>query len=97
MPHRKLSFSLPETLVQDLDYISARIKVSRSALLSNLITEPASDLRGLLEGVPENPTDEDILRARGASTALIEKRLNNFANTSCDNGDDLNVQMGLVL
>lgn len=75
MAHRRLTFTLPPDVVSDLDYISKRVSISRSSLLGNLIAEPAHDLRTLLESVPDNPTDEDIIRARGASDALIKERL----------------------
>ena len=75
MAHRRLTFTLPPDVVSDLDYISKRVSISRSSLLGNLIAEPAHDLRTLLESVPDNPTDEDIIRARGASDVLIKERL----------------------
>ena len=76
MACRKITFSLPEKLVEDLDYISKRIKVTRSALLSQLVEEPVGTLRELVASVPENPTEEDIIRAKGRSLSVIEERVN---------------------
>ena len=84
MGHRKIAVSIPEGIVDDLDYISGRMSVTRSALLSNMLSSAASDLRRLLEGVPENPTPEDVLRCRGASAKLIDDRIQNVRNTKAD-------------
>lgn len=78
MAHRKIAVSIPDKIVTDLDYISGRMKITRSALLSYLLEQPSHDLRGLLEGLPENPSQEDILRSRGASAALINQRMVNL-------------------
>lgn len=74
----RTSFTLPPQLLADLAYISARIGVSRSALLSDLSSEPIADLRRLLESVPASPTPADVLRLRGESEALVNARLANL-------------------
>ena len=84
MTHRKITVSIPDYVVDDLDYVSGRISTTRSALLSNMLAEPAACLRALLEDLPENPTDADILRSRGASARLIDARIQNIKNTETD-------------
>lgn len=74
----RTSFTLPPQLLADLAYISARIGVSRSALLADLSAEPIADLRKLLESVPPSPTPADVLRLRGESEALVNARLANL-------------------
>ena len=46
---RKISVSLPITLVDDLDVISAAFRVTRSALLTQIMTEAAVSLRSISE------------------------------------------------
>lgn len=92
MACRKIHVSIPDTVVEDLDYISKRMGITRSALLSNLIAEPTYDLRTLMETVPENPTPQDIMRSRGASASLIKKRLDDFSSIA----DDLLTPQGKV-
>jgi len=84
---RKLSVSVPSMVVEDMDYITGRMKISRSALISNLINSPVHDMRVLLESIPDNPSPEDIIRSRGASADLVKKRLTEI-NQLVD-GDDL--------
>lgn len=84
MACRKINVSIPEAVVCDLDYISKRMGITRSALLSNLIAEPSKDLRCLMETLPNNPTPEDVLRSRGASVDLISKRLEEYSVAADD-------------
>lgn len=71
----RISFTLPPALLSDLAAISERIGVSRSAIVADLLTGPAHDMRELLEAIPPAPTQADLLRLRGKSEALIEERL----------------------
>lgn len=84
MAHKKITVSIPDYVVDDLDYVSNRISTTRSALLSNMLAEPAATLRSLLEDLPENPTDADILRSRGASARLIDARIQKIKDTESD-------------
>ena len=84
MSCKKVTFSLPEELVSDLNYVSKRMSVTRSALLSEMVLSPAADLRTLFEGIPENPTPDEVLRARGSSLKLIEARMNSARSASDD-------------
>ena len=74
----RATFSLPEKVYADLDYLSKRMKISRSALLSQLTSGPLSDLRSMVESVPENPTQGDVRRFRGTSKTLIADRISEF-------------------
>jgi len=84
MSCKKVTFSLPEELVSDLNYVSKRMSVTRSALLSEMVLSPAADLRTLFESIPENPTPDDVIRARGSSLKLIEARMNSARSASDD-------------
>lgn len=72
---RKISVSLSGSLVDDLDYISARTGVSRSAIISEFMAEALSEARRVFELVPPNPTPADVVRMRGESEELIRQRL----------------------
>lgn len=72
---QRASFSLPPDLIEDLNYLCRRLGITKSALVSQLMAVPLRDLRGMIEQVPENPTEQDALRFRGASRELIQKRI----------------------
>lgn len=72
---RKITISVPPDLVAHLDYLSDRLGVSRSALISQLLDEPVGDMVELIRAIPEDPAPEDSLRFRGASAALVRQRL----------------------
>ncbi len=72
---RKISVSLSGSLVDDLDYISARMGVSRSAIISEFMADALSEARRVFELVPPNPTPADVVRMRGESEAVIRQRL----------------------
>lgn len=71
----RVSYTLPPQMVKDLAYLSGRIGVSRSALLADLSAEPLADLRALVEQIPANPTPADIVRLRGRSEEVVQRRL----------------------
>ena len=80
----RVSLTLSPAIKDDLDYLSHRMGVTRSSLASELMAQPIHDLRCLVESVPENPTPEDVVRARGASLALIRSRIDNAKHLSSD-------------
>ena len=87
----RMSFTVPPQLRADLDYLSGRLGVTKSALLSELLTPALADLRSLVEMVPENPTEEDVIRARGKSNEMITTRLQAFRKLEGDLFDDRNL------
>lgn len=72
---RKISVSLPEELVVNLDYLASRTGTSRSAIISEFLSEAAEHTRKLLELVPPNPTAADVVRMRGESEVVVRERL----------------------
>lgn len=84
----RMSFTVPPQLRADLDYVSARLGITKSALLTELVGQPLTDLRSLMELVPENPTEADLLRARGKSNELIVSRLQSLRQIEGDLFDD---------
>jgi len=87
----RMSFTLPPQLRADLDYLSSRLGVTKSALVSELLTSPLHDLRQLVESVPDNPTQEDLIRARGTSNELITQRLQSYRKIEGDLFDERNL------
>jgi hypothetical protein len=81
---RKFSVSLPPQLVEDLDYLSSRMGVTRSALIASLMAEPTHDLREMVEMIPENPTPADVLRLRGRSESIVNQRVESLRRLSND-------------
>lgn len=69
----RMSFTVPAELAASISQVAERLKVSRSALLAQLLTEPMAELQRLIELVPPKPTEGDILRFRGESVALINQ------------------------
>lgn len=77
-PVIRTSLSLPNALARDLRDVAARLNISVSALVVQLLAEPMADLRQLLELVPEDVESldaEQTRRLRGASADLIAKRV----------------------
>jgi hypothetical protein len=87
----RMSFTVPPETRANLDYLSTRLGVTKSALITELLGVPLADLRSLVEMVPENPTEDDVLRARGASNQLIASRLQSFRQIEGDLFDDRKV------
>lgn len=71
----KIAMSMPPALVDDLDYLTGRMGVSRSALASELLAEAVAEMRRVVSLIPPNPTPTDLLRMRGESEAFIRQRI----------------------
>lgn len=73
---KRISISIPAELSDDLDYLSKRLEVSRSGLVSQmLLSAELGKLRALLEAIPQQPSEGDIKRFRGDSRSVIEDQL----------------------
>lgn len=71
----KIAMSLPPALVDDLDFLVSRLGVSRSALVAELLSDAAAEMRRVVSLIPPNPTPADLLRMRGESESLIRERI----------------------
>ena len=70
---KPVTLSLPLTLLADLDRIAQRMKVSRSALLSELLAVPVKAMAEVVDTIPAvGATEADVRRAKGKSAALIK-------------------------
>ena len=81
---RKISLALDPAIVADLDYLSSRLGVSRSALVSQLLADTTPTMRKLLEQVPLSPAPADAVRFRGDSIKVIEGRLSDVRELGHD-------------
>jgi len=81
----KISITIPPALLADLDYVSGRLGVSRSALIAEVLPEALGLMRSMLEQVPLNPSPDDVLRFRGQSAELVRQKIDSLK----DFGDDL--------
>lgn len=81
---RKISITVSPELAADLDYVAGRLGVSRSAIISELLVAPVSDMRAMLDQLPLNPTPADVVRFRGASAEVVRDRLTNLQGIADD-------------
>lgn len=71
-PFRRCSFSIPRGTWEDLVYVSERMGITRSALVTEMLENSVSDMRTLLEMTPKKPTPADVKRLRGASVDFVK-------------------------
>lgn len=76
----RTSFTVDPQLLDDLNFLSSRMGITKSAIVNHILGGAVSDLRRLVESVPPNPTHEDVLRLRGRSMEVIEDRLHQYQN-----------------
>jgi len=76
---KKVSLSVPASVVSDLTKVSQALGVSRSALAGELLGNVLSDLKVILRSstaaLPPPADGDTIRRARGASLELIQGRV----------------------
>lgn len=81
---RKVSLSLDANLVANLDYLSSRMSVSRSALVTELLLDGVAHMRRLVEVIPPNPTPADLVRMRGQSIEEVRARIESLKSLEND-------------
>lgn len=81
---RKVSLSLDANLVANLDYLSSRMSVSRSALVTQLLLDGVAHMRRLVEVIPPNPTPADLVRMRGDSIEEVRARIESLKSLEND-------------
>lgn len=75
---RKTSFSLPNNLVKELDTVARIAGVSRSALLSELVSDRLHELYLLVESVGCSPTSGVRSRQQAENDHKARQRLNSL-------------------
>lgn len=81
---RKVSLSMDANLVANLDYLSSRMSVSRSALVTQLLLDGVAHMRRLVEVIPPNPTPADLVRMRGESIEEVRARIESLKSLEND-------------
>ena len=71
----RLTISLPPDQYNDLAFISERMGISRSAVLTQMLGEGLAHARRLVACVPNSPDDYTVSRYRGDSKEIIRGRL----------------------
>lgn len=76
---KRASFTLPPEVVDNLDYVSRRMGVTKSSIVSEVLSEALGPLSALLRSIPPDATagdaDAALKRFRGASGEVIRGRL----------------------
>lgn len=75
---------MPPQMYDDLDYIASRLGVSRSALVTQLLTDIVPDIKSMLEAIPANMTETDLVRFRGKSESIVLERMENLRRMKHD-------------
>lgn len=71
----RMSFTVPPSFRDDMDYVAMRLGVSKSSVLSSMMSEALSDMVLILRDIPPVPSEPDVLRFRDSSVSLINSRL----------------------
>lgn len=71
----KVSLALDPEVVSSLDYLTKRLAVSRSAMVSELLLEALPAMVELFRLIPESPTAQDLVRFRGESASVVQRRM----------------------
>ena len=82
--HVRRTYSFPEELSEDIEYLSRVLGVSRSAFLTSLLTQPCSDLRSLLGDIDIQDPDSALKRFRGSSMDLVNERVGQLKGMDSD-------------
>lgn len=82
---KRLSLSVPPEVAADLNFVSRRLSISKSAIVSTLLQGGLRDFRMLLESLPPDPDDTDMARFRGASAEMITHRMDSILQDIRDN------------
>ena len=71
----RMSFTVPPSFRDDLRYVSRRLGISQSAVVSQVFGTAISDVSKALQEVPLQPTEQDAIHFRDSSVALVDKKL----------------------
>lgn len=89
---RRISLSLPVELTRQLDFVSGRMGLSRSALVSALLSQGLPTMVDLLQSVPANPKDatpSERRRFRGIAAKSIANEIEGLFLLAGESQDDL--------
>lgn len=87
MASRKISISMEENMISDIDYLSGRLGISRSSLVSQLLGDGLSTAVVLMRSVPEDPSElspDQVKRLRGQSRDIVRAKVENLRSMNED-------------
>ena len=85
---RRISLSLPDDLIGQLDFVSDRMGLSRSALVSALLSQGLPTMVDMLKAVPANPDDatpSERRRFRGIAAKSIANEIEDLLTGESQN------------
>lgn len=81
---RKISVTLSSDLVLDLEVLSERLGVSRSAIITSVLAGPLRAARLTLDMIPVDPNPAKPVRMRGESVDAVQARLASLLGAADD-------------
>lgn len=88
----RTSLTLPAETLEDVKFVSRRLGITRSALISELLVDVLGPLKSMLLCIPEDPADmspDDVKRLRGESADIIRSRIKELKEQDHDLFSDL--------
>lgn len=77
---KRITLTIDPTLLSRIDHVSALMGVSRSAFVSQLLTDTVGEMYDFLESV-QVPDDPDAARMRGRSAEYVQHRIEELMTT----------------
>jgi len=85
----RVSLTIPDDILANLLYVSKRMGISRSSLVSSVLEGSVAHMKDMLELIPEDATSlsgSEVKRMRGLSVDIIKDQIQALEDL---NDDDL--------
>ena len=83
----RISLTIPDDLLETIDFVSRRFQLSRSALISEILRQSADPMKVLAELMPDDmealddsEREHTARRLRGASADIVATQVRNLLN-----------------
>ena len=86
---KRVSLTIPESTLSDIDYISKTLQISRSAFISHILTGPVAQIRHVVEHAYPETGDSPLRRSTANTAALLQGELNNLQKSITDLSDTI--------
>lgn len=77
---KRITLTIEPSLLERIDHVSALMGVSRSAFVSQILTESVGEMYNFLKAV-KVPDDPDAARMRGRSADYVQSRVKDLLAT----------------